>query len=175
MNTAGRQTKKGRQQAQKSGFHKAAEAAGLSTARGKSAVKGQYQAGITCRADWTFTDSVDVDLAYTAAEPESVRWDYGLGLNAGPLGEIAVWVEPHPASSAREVAKVIAKLDWLEAKLALATYKGLCSLTDKAAAAGVRRFHWLAMTGDIRIRPGSREANLLSRRGLQLPRRHLEL
>lgn len=175
MNTAGRQTKKGRQQAQKSGFHKAAEAAGLSTARGKSAVKGQYQAGITCRADWTFTDSVDVDLAYTAAEPESVRWDYGLGLNAGPLGEIAVWVEPHPASSTRDVAKVIAKLDWLEAKLALATYKGLRALTDKAAAAGVRRFHWLAMTGDIRIRPGSREANLLSRRGLQLPRRHLEL
>ena len=175
MNTAGRQTKKGRQQAQKSGFHKAAEAAGLSTARGKSAVKGQYQAGITCRADWTFTDSVDVDLAYTAAEPESVRWDYGLGLNAGPVGEIAVWVEPHPASSTRDVAKVIAKLDWLEAKLALATYKGLRALTDKAAAAGVRRFHWLAMTGGMRIRPGSREANLLSRRGLQLPRRHLEL
>ena len=70
MNTEGRQTKKSRKPAQKSGFHTAAEAAGLSPVRGKSAVKGQYQSGIACRADWTFTDSVDVDLAYTAAEPE---------------------------------------------------------------------------------------------------------
>jgi len=175
MKAKGGASKKSRQTANKSAFAAAAQAAGLSCAAGKSAVKGQYQAGIACRAGWEFTDSVDVDTAYLATEPESVRWDYGLGLDAGLHGALAVWVEPHPASSAREVAKIIAKLDWLEAKLALAKYKGLRALTEKAAAAGVRRFHWLAMTGGMRIRPGSKEAALLSRRGLQLPRRHLEL
>ena len=175
MKATGREAKKSQKTGSKSAFEAAAEAAGLSPRRGKSAVKGQYQAGIACRTGWVFTDSVDVDTAYLAAEPESVRWDYGLGLEAGPRREMAVWVEPHPASSAREVAKVIAKLDWLEAKLALAKYKGLRVLTNKAAAAGVRRFHWLAMTGGMRIRPGSKEAALLSSRGLHLPRRHLEL
>ena len=175
MKATGREAKKSQQTGSKSAFEAAAEAAGLSPRRGKSAVKGQYQAGIACRTGWVFTDSVDVDTAYLAAEPESVRWDYGLGLEAGPRREMAVWVEPHPASSAREVAKVIAKLDWLEAKLALAKYKGLRDLTDKASVAGVRRFHWLAMTGGMRIRPGSKEAALLSSRGLRLPQRYLEL
>ena len=175
MKVTGGAATKSQQTGPKSAFSAAAEAAGLSPAKGKSAVKGQYQAGIACRTGWVFTDSVDVDTAYLAVEPESARWDYGLGLEAGQHGEIAVWVEPHPASSAREVAKVIAKLDWLEAKLALAKYKGLRVLTNKAAAAGVRRFHWLAMTGGTRIRPGSKEAALLSSRGLHLPRRHLEL
>ena len=175
MKATGRAANKSQKTGPKSAFAAAAEAAGLSPLRGKSAVKGQYQAGITCRTGWVFTDSVDVDTACLATEPESVRWDYGLGLETRPLGEVAVWVEPHPASSPREVAKIIAKLDWLKAKLALAQYKGLRELTDKASAAGVRRFHWLAMTGVMRIRPGSKEAALLSSRGLHLPRRHLEL
>jgi hypothetical protein len=73
------------------------------------------------------------------------------------------------------VDKIIAKLDWLEGKLTQPDFEGLKALTPKSAQAGALRFHWLAMTGDIRIRPGSREAALLSKRGLRLPSRHLVL
>lgn len=156
-------------------FESAATAAWLKVMPGKSAVKGQYQAGITCGTGLSFTASVDIDQDCQATEPQSNRWDYGLGLKTKKGEEFAVWVEPHPASSTGEVAKILAKLDWLEHKLTQLDFKGLETLTQKSALADMPRFHWLAMTGDIRIRPGSREAALLSKRGLRLPSRHLVL
>ncbi|TXT41350.1 MAG: hypothetical protein FD135_406 [Comamonadaceae bacterium] len=156
-------------------FESAATAAGLKAMPGKSAVKSQYQTGITCRPGLSFCASVDIDRDCQMAEPQANRWDYGLGLKTRKGDEFAVWVEPHPASSTGEVAKIIAKLDWLEQKLAQPNFKGLGALTQKSAQADMPRFHWLAMTGDIRIRPGSREAALLSKRGLRLPSRHLVL
>lgn len=156
-------------------FASASTSAGLKVFPGKAAVKNQYQSGIAGGAGLSFTASVDIDLDCRAAEPQSNRWDYGLGLQRKKGDEFAVWIEPHPASSASEVAKIIAKLDWLECKLTQPAFKGLKALTQKTAQAGILRFHWLAMTGDIRIRPGSREAALLSKRGLRLPSRHLVL
>ncbi|MDP3654864.1 MAG: hypothetical protein Q8R67_24655 [Rhodoferax sp.] len=156
-------------------FESAATAAGLKVLPGKSAVKSQYQTGIAVGPGLSFTASVDIDLDCQAAEPQSNRWDYGLGLKTKKGEEFAVWVEPHPASSTGEVAKIFAKLDWLERKLAQPDFKGLNTLTQKSAQADIPRFHWLAMTGDIRIRAGSREAALLSKRGLRLPSRHLVL
>lgn len=158
-----------------SAFETAAIAAGLKVLPGKSAVKNEYQKGIAVGPGLSFTTSVDIDSACKAAEPQSNRWDYGLGLQREKGEEFTVWVEPHPASSTGEVAKIIAKLDWLERKLAQPAFKGLDALTQKSAQTGVLRFHWLAMTGDIRIRPGSREAALLNKRGLRLPSRHLVL
>lgn len=156
-------------------FEGAATAAGLKVLPGKSAVKGQYQPGIAVGPGLSFTASVDIDLDCQAAEPQANRWDYGLGLRNQKGEEFAVWIEPHPASSTGEVAKIIAKLDWLERKLAQPGFKDLKALTQKSAQADVPRFHWLAMTGDIRIRAGSREAALLSKRGLRIPSRHLLL
>lgn len=156
-------------------FEGAATAAGLKVLPGKSAVKNQYQPGIAVGPGLSFTASVDIDLDCQAAEPQANRWDYGLGLRNQKEEEFAVWIEPHPASSTGEVAKIIAKLDWLERKLAQPGFKDLKALTQKSAQADVPRFHWLAITGDIRIRPGSREAALLSKRGLRLPSRHLLL
>ena len=177
MSTAGRKTKitAAPIPANTSGFERAASTAGLTASKGKGAVKHQYQAGIASGASLKFTGSVDMDEACRAAEPESHRWDYGLGLQRNGESEFAVWVEPHPASSTGEIAKIIAKLDWLERKLERPEFKDLEALTRRAAQAGVFRFHWLAMTGDIRIRPGSREAAVLSKRGLRLPTRYLAL
>lgn len=158
-----------------SAFERAAKAAGLQPSEGKGAIKHQYQAGIASSDSFKFTGSVDIDEGCRSAEPESPRWDYGLGMKRSSENECAIWVEPHPASSTGEVAKIIAKLDWLERKLEQPDFKGLKALTSRAAQAGVLRFHWLAMTGDIRIRPGSREAAILTKRGLRLPTRYLAL
>ena len=81
---------------------------------------------------------------------------------------MAVWVEPHPASSNREVKVVLAKLDWLKSKLRLAAFEPLKVLTDECVAQGVRPYRWMA-SGHVGIRPGSREANLLARAGMDLP------
>lgn len=156
-------------------FECAAGTAGLTASKGKDAVKHQYRAGISSGAMLKFTGSVDIDEGCRAAEPESPRWDYGLGLARTNATEFAVWIEPHPASSSGEVSRILAKLDWLERKLEQPNFKDLKALTQKAAQAGVQRFHWLAMTGDIRIRPGSREAAMLFKRGLRLPTRYLAL
>ena len=177
MSTAGRKAKNTTTPApaNTSAFERAATIAGLTASKGKGAVKHQYQAGITCGPLVKFTGSVDIDEGCRVAEPESHRWDYGLGLQRNGESEFAVWVEPHPASSTGEVAKIIAKLDWLERKLERPEFKDLKALTRRSAQAGVLRFHWLAMTGDIRIRPGSREAAILTKRGLRLPTRYLAL
>lgn len=158
-----------------SDFANAAAGAGLTILPGKTAVKTQYQSGIAVGQGVSFTVSVDIDTAHQLSEPQASRWDYGIGLRKAGYGEMAVWIEPHPASSNGEVAKIIAKLDWLEAKLASPAFKDLKRLTEKCAQAGMLRFHWLAMTGGHRIRPGSTEARLLSKRGLRLPGRHLVL
>ena len=156
-------------------FESAATTAGLKVFPGKSAVKNQYQPGIKIGPGRSFTASVDIDLDCQATEPQAHRWDYGLGLRDQKDEEFAVWIEPHPASSTGEVAKIIAKLDWLEHKLAQPGFKDLKALTQRSARADVPRFHWLAITGDIRIRAGSREAALLNKRGLRLPSRYLVL
>jgi hypothetical protein len=177
MSTVGRKAKNTTPPvtANTSAFERAASTAGLTASKGKGAVKHQYQAGIASGASLKFTGSVDIDEECRVTEPESHRWDYGLGLQRNGESEFAVWVEPHPASSTGEIAKIIAKLDWLERKLERPEFKDLEALTRRAAQAGVFRFHWLAMTGDIRIRPGSREAAVLSKRGLRLPTRYLAL
>lgn len=177
MSTSGRKgnARPAASSAKPSEFNAAAVTAGLEPSQGKGAVKGQYQSAITGGKLFKFTGSVDIDAACTGAEPESPRWDYGLGVKGSNVKEFAIWVEPHPASSSSEVAKVLAKLDWLECKLEEPKFKDLKALTQLAAQAGVLRFHWLAMTGGVRIRPGSREAAMLFKRGLRLPVRHLAL
>ncbi len=148
-------------------FAEAASAAGLTSQPGKEAVEGQYRAGITARSDRArFTGSVDLDASFKRAEPTSNRWDYGVGLHDG-AGEFAVWIEPHPASSTGEVKKVLAKLDWLQAKLAQPDFEQLKALTEECVRQGHRPYHWMA-TAHVAIRPGSREANMLAVRGMNL-------
>jgi hypothetical protein len=156
-------------------FEIAAAEAGLNALPGKSAVKSQYQASVVAGGGLRFTASVDIDSDLKAADPQASRWDYGLGLRRKTGEEFAVWIEHHPASSTSEVARIIAKLDWLENKLKCSGFEGLRALTQRAVKESIPRFHWLAMTGAIRIRPGSREAALLSKRGLRLPSRQLVL
>ena len=156
-------------------FERGARTAKLTPQAGKAAVKGQYRTAMAARAGHTFTDSVDIDTDFQVPEPSSVRWDYGLGLITAAGEELAVWVEPHPASGSGEVQKMIDKLAWLRAKLAISEFKELHRLTHMSAGSSANPFRWLAMTGAICIRPGSAEARRLALKGLGLPARHLVL
>lgn len=155
-------------------FEPAAAKAGLTVRPGKSAVKNEYRKGIAARASHKFLASVDLDADLKAGEPGAHRWDYGLGLIDGRDRESAWWVEPHPASSTREVSTMLAKLDWLNTKLASPEFAKLQALTNAARLKGIA-FRWLAMTGDICIRPGSNQARRLALRGLAAPSRHVVL
>ncbi|WP_442770622.1 hypothetical protein [Zoogloea ramigera] len=154
-------------------FVKAAKKAGLVPEVGKGAVEGKYRKVIDTK-DGRCTGSVDLDAACKAEEPGANRWDYGLGFKKVDKPELAIWVEPHSGSSAGEVKAVLAKLDWLEAKLALKPFADLRALTDEARRQGIKPYVWLS-SGTVGIRPGSREANSLAARGMALPRSYLEI
>lgn len=116
-----------------------------------------------------FTGSVDMDAAFEKAEGKANRWDYGLGVRATGQPECAVWVEPHSAASTSEVQTMLAKLDWLQSKLGQPDFRELKALTDASVLQGRRPYHWLA-SAHVAIRPGSREANMLAARGMDLPK-----
>lgn len=114
-----------------------------------------------------------MDDAYRIAEGQSNRWDYGIGYRV-ELDEFAVWIEPHSATSDREVATMLRKLQWLKDKLATEDFEALRKLTEKAGSANFKKFWWVT-SGKIGIRQGTRNANLLSKQGLNFPCRTVTL
>lgn len=152
-----------------SAFITAIQAAKLTPEIGKGAVEKCYKSVIQAESNTTFTGSVDLDSFFSKTEPHANRWDYGLGIQKQGQPEIAIWIEPHSGGSTKEVKTVLAKLDWLEKKLAQPDFAQLKQLTEKAQQQNIKRFIWLS-SGSCRIRPGSREAHLLAARGLDLPR-----
>lgn len=152
-----------------SAFVQAAQSAGLVAEPGKSAVESRYRGSVGSKGAKTqFTGSVNMDEAFRATEGQAHRWDYGVGVQPAAKNEMAVWVEPHPASSNGEVKVVLAKLDWLKTKLKLPAFRLLKALTDECVGQGVRPYRWMS-SGHVGIRPGSREANMLARAGMDLP------
>ena len=157
-------------------FTQAATRAGLTTHAGKRAVQGVYQRGVNVKAGFAHTQSIDLDAHFAAVEPHAMRWDYGLGLRTTAGVEMAVWLEPHPASSSSEVNRILSKLTWLKAKLDSASFSGLRALRDVAAQHGKFPYRWLVtQTGGISIAPNSKEAKRLALAGLDQPRRQVRL
>lgn len=154
-------------------FSQAVLAAGLEPLEGKTAIKGEYRARVDASAGSRFVGSVDMDAAFVASEAQASRWDYGVGIHKDGQ-ELAFWIEPHPASSTSEVGRMLRMLDWIESKLREPAYSDLRRLTGFARRTGLA-FHWLAMTGAIRIVPNSQQAKQLAMRGLSQPRRYLRL
>jgi len=88
--------------------------------------------------------------------------------------EFAVWIEPHSATSAREIDTMIRKLRWLKLKLATNEFRMLWKLTENTRNKEWRRYWWVT-SGPIRIRSGTREANRLASVGINFPCRNVVL
>lgn len=157
----------------RSRFTNAAVLAGIASQAGKGAVKGEYRAAITLHESWSHTESVDLDTHFVDAEPNSARWDYGVGVKNGDA-ELAFWIEPHPASSTGEVKRLIEKVKWLKGKLNSPAFKQFRNLTDDTVQSGHIPYRWLH-AGSLQIVRGSKEAKLLALAGIDLPCRHLKL
>lgn len=152
-----------------SGFHSAALDAGLVPQAGKEAVEGSYRAQIQVNKGAAFTGSVDVDGHFQATEPQSHRWDYGIGIQLTNGQELVCWVEPHPASSTSQVSKMLEKLAWLKSKLDTPAFKKLKAMTHAPGHTG-SPYYWLrTVSGECRISANSREARLLALNGLRMP------
>jgi hypothetical protein len=147
-------------------------AAELNGRPGKQAIKAEYRDQVLVGGSAGFTGSVDLDLHFSAAEPNANRWDYGVGFSHG--NEFALWVEPHPASGSGEVAVVLRKLDWLKSKLRSPGYEGLAALTRAAEDKGEIPFRWL-YKGKTSFRTGGREARQLAQKGMKLPERSIRV
>lgn len=154
-------------------FAKAAIRAKVPLRVGKSALKNEYRDSLSLHAQWKHTESVDLDLHFLEAEPNSPRWDYGVGVECKGE-EFVFWVEPHPASSTGEVAKVTRKAKWLREKLSSDAFADLDHLTRRTSAAGYKPLQWV-FSGELRIVPGSKEARALAQAGIAFPSRHIKL
>jgi len=154
-------------------FQAAALAAGLTPLNGKAAVEGAYRAQIkTSKADTQLTGSVDIDAHFQTAEPQSPRWGYGIGVQMSDGSELVCWVEPHSASSTDEVTRMLAKLDWLKAKLHTKAFEMLNAMKHASG----HRFYWLLKPdGACRISAHSKEARRVAQQGLRMPAKKLSL
>lgn len=125
---------------------------------GLQAVAAADRSGnIVARSPRRISGSVAIDDWYRALEPHANRWDYLVGFDG-----MIHWVEVHGAS-ASDVATVLAKLDWLEARIG-----GWPQLAGREQAT-----HWVA-TGGIAIPKQSRQYRQAAGRGL-LPKKQLLL
>lgn len=176
MAARGGATRRAAISASPSQFEAAAVRAGLSCLAGKASVEAGYRPQIAVRHGYAHTGSIDLDDAFRTSEPNATRWDYGLGLHASDGTELAIWVEPHPASSSKEVDQMLGKLSWLKAKLDSTPFRGLRALRDATQKQGAHPYRWLTtLSGRICIAPGSKEARRLAQAGLDRPRRQLLL
>lgn len=175
MDGKGGKKKKAATPSSSTAFASAVQAAGLTALPGKEAVEGSYRGQITAANGWRFTGSVDTDGCFKAAEGQSPRWDYCIGMNQTDGTELVCWVEPHPASSTGEVSKMLEKLAWLKEKLDTPAFKKLKVMTYVPGRAG-QPFYWLrTVNGQCRITAHGKEARLLAKSGLRMPAQHLNL
>jgi hypothetical protein len=144
---------------------------GLSFHPGKQGMETKHRSQVDCDDPRRFTGSIDLDRALSAAQPNSNRWDYGIGFRVAGGREVAIWLEVHPAS-AGEVDVVLRKYAWLVAWLKTHS-PNLDVLTRRPGK--VRRFFWLATRAGVNIRPGSLHARRLQSTGFDLPRRSIKL
>ncbi|AKC69796.1 hypothetical protein [Pandoraea oxalativorans] len=154
-------------------FSKAANDADVTHHPGKNALEGKYRDLVSLHPQCKHTGSVDLDGHFREAEPNSPRWDYGLGIATGGQ-EYVFWLEPHPASSTGEVASMVRKAKWLQAKLAEPPFRRLKEMTRMTAVGGYKPLQWV-FTGDLRVLPGSKEARALAQAGIDFPARHTKL
>lgn len=77
-------------------------------------------------------------------------------------------------SGSGEVADMIKKLDWLQAKLQAPNFKGFADLTRETEARNEIPYRWL-YKGKTSFRAGGKEAKQLAKRGLRLPERKIQV
>lgn len=175
MAADGRRKKSGAVPRPTSVFSTAAKAANLATQPGKAALDARYRSGVVLKAGFSHTESIDLDAAFQATEPNENRWDYAVGIRAAAGEEMAFWIEPHPASSTSDVDAMLAKLRWLRLKLGRPENRQLRMLRDAAQPHG-SPYRWLvSQDSRIHITPMSREARLIAREGLSAPRHRVQL
>jgi hypothetical protein len=121
---------------------------------------------IQCDNSRRFTGSVNLDKALQGVKQYAnvPRWDYGIGLNRNN-GEVAIWVEVHPARLG-EIDAVLKKFEWLKTWLD----------NDGVALKAMTRneFFWVS-SGSINFTPNSPKAKQAASQGLRGPIRQLRL
>jgi hypothetical protein len=119
---------------------------------------------IQCNDSRMLTGSICVDKALEITNPNSPRWDYGIGYRFANK-ETAIWVEVHPASST-SIKDMLDKLKWLKQWLSTQAHQ-LKALTKAKDC-----YYWVS-TSDIAITKHSPQARGLAMVGLIGPKRVL--
>jgi hypothetical protein len=124
---------------------------------GLQALKPADAGHIDCEAPRILAGSVDIDTTLSEVFPNKPRWDYAIGVQRDRNADAVIWIEVHPASSTREVNRVLEKLSWLKA-WAADTAPKLKRLT--------REYVWVA-TGHVAITSHSPQRKQLAEAGIR--------
>ena len=131
---------------------------------GLRALRSADRKRILCEDARSLDGSVCLDDALINKYPQAARWDYGIGLKKGRR-VLAIWVEVHPARSGKDVQSMLAKVDWLKARLQKSS--DLCSMTHAP-------YRWVA-SGKVKIPKRGRWPRLLNENGICYPQETLRL
>jgi hypothetical protein len=124
---------------------------------GLQALKPADAGHISCEAPRILAGSVDIDTTLSGVLPHEPRWDYAIGVQRNRNADTVIWVEVHPASSTREVNRVLEKLSWLKA-WAADVAPNLMRLT--------REYVWVA-TGHVAFTGNSPQRRQLAAKGIR--------
>lgn len=131
---------------------------------GLRALRSADRKRIFCGDTRLLDGSICLDDALKHKYPQAARWDYGIGLRKGQR-VLAIWVEVHPARSGKDVQSMLAKVDWLKARLQKSP--ALCSMTHAP-------YRWVA-SGKVKIPKRGRLPRLLNEKGICYPQETLRL
>jgi hypothetical protein len=131
---------------------------------GMKALKEVDRKRLMLKTPSNITGSTDLDAALKELEPDSARWDYGIGMKKNKNEEEAIWVEVHPAS-AGEVKKMKKKLQWLQLWMENEAH-ALNQMSN--------RFFWVA-SGKVSMSPGSKDRKMIAAAGLFFAGEYLKL
>ena len=134
---------------------------------GLQALKESDRNRIQCADTRRLKGSIDLEVRLKDHYREYPQWDYGIGWLEAAGRECAIWVEVHPASSGH-VDDMIRKVTWLKNWLRnhAPCLKSLTRVENGYA--------WVATAG-ISFRPGSPQAQKLTRAGVSFPQKQLRL
>ena len=76
--------------------------------KGLQALQGPDHERVTCTSPRNLEGSIYLDNAVRGG-----RWDYVIGWKHLGDGEVAIWLEIHPASSTGNIREIVEKLEWL--------------------------------------------------------------
>lgn len=133
---------------------------------GLQALRASDRGRVSANDPRLLSGSLDLDSTLSVAEPNSPRWDYGIGWKeTSNSSERVLWVEIHPVRTKTHLSEIELKLNWLMQWLSGAGRR----------VGGIEREFVCVSSGETGFTSTSPQLRRFAARGLRFAGRHLRL